>query len=286
MSDTKEKAQRGPELPQEIPGFADFGHIGLHGARNTRDLGGLTTTDGRVIASGRLIRSGELHKATDEDIELLRDGHGLMRVVDLRTAKEREGAPDPQSRMQGIDFAELPVFSEAAVGITHEGGVAGDIAALKRFSGNAHETIRDLYVTCLLGEDGKRAYREFFEILLAAEDGATLWHCTEGKDRAGLASVLVEYALGVPMPHIRADYLATNLFVRGRAEEILDALAGHGLLEHVDLDVDAIFYASPDYLDAALDAVAQECGGMDAYLAAVLGVGERERERLRELYLQ
>ncbi|MFR7755585.1 MAG: tyrosine-protein phosphatase, partial [Bacteroidales bacterium] len=96
----------------------------------------------------------------------------------------------------------------------------------------------------------------------------------------------VEYALGVPMPHIRADYLATNLFVRDVAEGILDALAGHGLLEHVDLDVDSIFYADMDYLDAALEAVEQECGGMDAYLAAVLGVGERERERLRELYLQ
>ena len=174
----------------------------------------------------------------------------------------------------------------AAVGITHEGGMAGDIAALKRFSGNAHETIRDLYVTCLLGEDGKQAYREFFETLLTAEDGATLWHCTEGKDRAGLASVLVEYALGVPMSYIRADYLATNLFVRDAAEEILDALAGHGLLEHIDLDVDSIFYADMDYLDAALEAVEQECGGMDAYLAAVLGVGERERERLRELCLQ
>lgn len=286
MNDAKDKVQRGPELPDPIPRFENFGHVGLHGARNTRDLGGLPTTNGRTVAHGRLIRSGDLHKCTDEDIELLRDGHDLARVVDFRTAKEREGAPDPQDRMPGIGFIDLPVFSEAAVGITHEGGIAGDIAALKRFSGNAHETIRGLYVTCLLGEDGKRSYREFFETLLVAEDGATLWHCTEGKDRAGLASVLVEYALGVPMPHIRADYLATNLFVRDAAEEILDALAGHGLLEHVDLDIDSIFYASMDYLDAALEAVEQECGGMDAYLAAVLGVGERERERLRELYLQ
>lgn len=286
MSDARDKVQRGPELPQAIPGFENFGHVTLHGARNTRDLGGLQTSDGRAIVAGTLIRSGDLHKCTDENIELLRDGHDLARVVDFRTAKEREGAPDPQSRMRGICFAELPVFSEAAVGITHEGGMAGDLVALKRFSGNAHDTIRDLYVTCLLGEDGKRAYREFFETLLSAEGGATLWHCTEGKDRAGLASVLVEYALGVPMPHIRADYLATNLFVRDAAEEILDALAGHGLLEHVDLDVDSIFYADMDYLDAALEAVEQECGGMDAYLAAVLGVGEREREQLRELYLQ
>lgn len=287
MSDARDKVQRGPELPEPIPGFENFGHVTLRGARNTRDLGGLSTAGGRTIAAGRLIRSGDLHKCTDEDIELLRAGHGLIRVVDFRTAKERGGAPDPQSRMQGIDFAELPVFSEAAVGITHEGGIAGDIAALKRFSGNAHETIRDLYVTCLLDEERQAGpSREFFETLLAAEDGATLWHCTEGKDRAGLASVLVEYApRRSDAPHPRG-LLATNLFVRDATEEILDALAGHGLLEHVDLDVDSIFYADMDYLDAALEAVEQECGGMDAYLAAVLGVGERERERLRELYLQ
>lgn len=286
MNDAKDKPRTGPELPEPIPGFENFGHVGLRGARNTRDLGGLSTSDGRSVAHGRLIRSGDLHKCTDEDIELLRDGHDLARVVDFRTAKEREGAPDPQDRMPGIGFIDLPVFSEAAVGITHEGGMAGDLTALKRFGGNAHDTIRDLYCTCLLGEEGKKAYRAFFETLLSAEEGATLWHCTEGKDRAGLASVLIEHALDVPMAYIRADYLATNLFVRGRAEEILDALAGHGLLEHVDLDIDSIFYADMDYLDAALEAVEQECGDMDAYLAAVLGVGERERERLRELYLQ
>lgn len=91
--DTNGKTRTGPELPEPIPGFESFGHVTLRGARNTRDLGGLSTADGRAIAAGRLIRSGDLHKCTDEDIELLRDGHGLARVVDFRTAKEREGAP-------------------------------------------------------------------------------------------------------------------------------------------------------------------------------------------------
>lgn len=286
MSEANDKTQAGPTLPQEIPGFANFGHVTLKGARNTRDLGGLATADGRTIIPGRLIRSGELHKATDEDIELLRDAHGLARVVDFRTKAERDAAPDPQDRIQDVSFVDLPVFSEAAVGITHEGGVAGDIAALMKMSGNLHETIAKLYRTCLLGEEGKEAYRAFFQVLMEAEDGATLWHCTEGKDRAGLASVLVEYALDIPMACIRADYLATNLFVRGKLEEALDSLAGHDLLKHADLDVDSIFYAYPDYLDSAFDAVEQECGGMNAYLAAALGVGEQERKHLRELYVQ
>lgn len=74
--DTNGKTRTGPELPEPIPRFENFGHVTLRGARNTRDLGALSTADGRTIAAGRLIRSGDLHKCTDEDIELLRDGHG------------------------------------------------------------------------------------------------------------------------------------------------------------------------------------------------------------------
>lgn len=286
MSDRDGQKHVGPALPEKVAGFTDFGHITLAGARNTRDLGGLPTKDGRTIVPKRLIRSGDLHKATSEDIELLRDGHDLQRVVDFRTAEERKGAPDPQDEMPYVSFLDAPVFTEAAVGITHEKGIDSAMKALERFSGDAHDVIRDLYRTCLLGDHGKQAYRAFFQELLNAEEGATLWHCTEGKDRAGLASVLIEYALGVPLEYIRADYLATNLFVRDMPEKVLDTLAEHGLLKSVDLDIDSLFYAYPDYLDAAFDAVEQEYGGMDAYLASTLGIGKSERERLQALYLQ
>ena len=36
------------------------GHIELEGLANTRDLGGKPTLDGRFVARGRLVRSGEL----------------------------------------------------------------------------------------------------------------------------------------------------------------------------------------------------------------------------------
>ena len=96
----------------------------------------------------------------------------------------------------------------------------------------------------------------------------------------------MEYALGVPEEAIRADYLATNLFVRTWAEKMLDALARHHVLEGADADVDALFYAQREYYDTAFDAVRKEFGSMDNYLHDGLGFGPDAVEELRARYLE
>ena len=276
----------GAETPRAVPGFPDFGHVSLQGLPNTRDLGGMPAADGKRIARRRLVRSGALHHATDTDLRQLESMHDVERVVDFRTDMERQKEPDPKGKMAGVVFHDFPVLEEGAVGITHEGDVAQDVRALRRFNGKPFEMIRQLYPECLLGERGMGAYRDFLQVLLGATSGATLWHCTEGKDRAGLGSILVEYALGVPEEAIRADYLATNLFVRTWAEKMLDALARHHVLEGADADVDALFYAQREYYDTAFDAVRKEFGSMGNYLRDGLGFGPDAVAELRARYLE
>lgn len=59
------------DRPEPIPGFPEFGHIPFEGLRNTRDLGGMPTADGRTIAPAKLLRSGALHKASEQDLARL-----------------------------------------------------------------------------------------------------------------------------------------------------------------------------------------------------------------------
>ena len=42
----------------------------------------------------------------------------------------------------------------------------------------------------------------------------------------------------------------------------------------------------PEFLDAAFEAVQQQYGNVENYLREGLGLGEAERARLRELYLE
>jgi protein-tyrosine phosphatase len=188
--------------------------------------------------------------------------------------------------MEGVVFYDFPALSGETIGITHGASLVQDVKALEAVSAQPHEAVRKMYPQILLGEAGRAAYRGLLDVLLESDGGAVLWHCTEGKDRAGLGAVVVERALGVSEADVRADYLATNLFARSRAEGVLDALAAKlPALRGIDADVDAFFYAYADYYDAAMGAVTDAFGTFDAYLTEALDFGPEKQAALREKYL-
>ncbi len=274
------------QLPEvDVPGFIEYGRIVLDKLPNTRDLGGMPAADGRTIAPHRLIRSSALHKLTEADAERLLEWHGLMRVVDLRSELERQASPDDTKLLREVVFYDLPVITAEEVGISRSGDLGKDFKAFLDYNAAPADMMKRMYGRALLGDDGMRAYGEFLDLLLQSEQGATLWHCTEGKDRAGLAAVLVEHILGVPDEYVVADYLATNLFVRTMAEGMLDTLGRHGILRDLATDVDVLFYANTDFLEHGLSLVRDAYGSLDGYIERALDFGPDKQRRLREMYL-
>jgi protein-tyrosine phosphatase len=70
-----------------------------------------------------------------------------------------------------------------------------------------------MYVEFLQGETGKAGFRNFFRVLLETPEGsAVLWHCTNGKDRTGVAAMLLLGILNVDEETIMADFMLTNTF--------------------------------------------------------------------------
>ena len=59
--------------------------ITFAGIINARDLGGLTTMDGKTIRKGLLLRTANLSQATEADLSRLRQDYRLSAVIDLRT---------------------------------------------------------------------------------------------------------------------------------------------------------------------------------------------------------
>ena len=72
------------------------------------------------------------------------------------------------------------------------------------------------------------------------------------------------------------DYLLTNAFYRMPAAH--DSRAPREVLQ-------VLWRVQEDFLNAALDIVEQEDGGVRGYLSRELRVGEPERRRLQALYL-
>ncbi len=266
-------------------GMTDYGLIELDGTCNTRDQGGMEAVTGQRVRAKKLIRSDGLEKLTDNDIHILVDECDLRTVIDLRTDVERKAAPDPIDRMPKVKFVSLPVLADSAVGLTHEHSLRSLWDEFLKLKGDPMGVISKTYPLMLLGDAGVAAYKQFFEILLTQEEGAVLWHCSEGKDRTGVASMLILFTLGVPPATIMEDYLATNLFARQKMKRIANDLKKVHVADKSDEALLALICAHKEYMDAAMEAVKGKYGSLDAYLTEALDLTPEKRQLLAEKYL-
>ena len=85
----------------------------LDGTANTRDLGGLPTTDGGTTVPGRILRSDNLQTLSDSDVRRLVSEIGLRQVVDLRTTAEilLEGR-GPLRSLAGVEHRHFTLLPE------------------------------------------------------------------------------------------------------------------------------------------------------------------------------
>lgn len=271
--------------------------IDLPGVGNARELGGYAIGD-RKVRGGVLLRTASLSKIEPEAIQRLRDEYRLQTVVDFRMAGEQSHVPDPEIpgatnlQLSVVELADYPIPEGADPAL-----MAKTTAILKDPRADRMELFEisyqlgmvgpDSYEAFLLGERGKAAYAAFFRTILELEDGrAILWHCTDGKDRAGCASALVLSALGASRGLLLEDYLLTNEFNAVVVEGVRQKAAAYQMPpEKRDALVFMTGGVVASYLTHVLDLLVERYGSVEAYLAEELGVGAAEREELRARFL-
>lgn len=268
--------------------------LSLPGISNARELGGYPAGN-RYIKSGVLIRSGSLSDASPEAIQILREKYKLRHIVDFRMKSRTASAPDPE--ITGAVNTSLPVMeTEDFLSSLDDTGIAE-----KFFAGSlSMETVYkiafqkgllgpEMYIGFLLGERGKMAYREFFRILAEhdPEKGAVLWHCDDGKDRAGIAAMLLLSVLGADRTVIIDDYLLTN---EGNAKKIEAAKQKYVDKGMSESELKAIIFVSggvfAEYMDNAIDTLTRKYGSVTGYIREELGLSDPDILLLREKYTQ
>jgi protein-tyrosine phosphatase len=265
----------------------------LPGVSNARQLGGYPVGD-KYIKNKVLIRSGSLSGALPEAVQILRDTYKLKTIVDFRMKNDCEREPDPA--ISGSVYTSIPVmeiedfFSDLA-----DSKIAGqfssgtmDMETVYKMAFERGLLGPELYVRFLLGERGKKAYKSFFKILADhdPDEGAVLWHCDDGKDRAGLAAMLLLSFLGAERDTIVADYLMTN------ESNSLKIKAARLKFEALGLDGDtleAMIFVSGGvfarYIDYAIEILDQKYGSVTGYIREELGLSDSDKKLFREKYL-
>ncbi|HEV7898069.1 MAG TPA: tyrosine-protein phosphatase [Planosporangium sp.] len=269
--------------------------LGLVGAPNARDLGGIVTADGRRVREGVLLRSCALGRLTDGDVARLTE-RKVACVVDLRDASEINAAPpdrlpmDPAPRIHHIPVFDPrhPVFTYvSAMLMGHDTAAAdvaaGEMAAVAPGEGPAGAMVA-IYRWMVTDAGARAGFGAAVRAVAEAQGETLLFHCSAGKDRTGWLSAIVLSVLGVDRDTIVADYLATNDYARATNVSIMNAMRAKGRAAQPGLLL-PLFEARLEYLTAAYDEAERVYGGMAGYVRDGLDVDGDTTDAIRDLLL-
>ena len=248
----------------------------LTGSVNLRDVGGYRAADGRTVRWGRVLRSGSLSTLTDEAVAELA-GLGVSAIYDLRSAEEARHAP---SRVpDGVAYRHRPIIDPSYL---------SDLKALwiVLFKRNQlAESLLEGYTRVMI--DGNAPIiGEMLTALAESEHGATLIHCTAGKDRTGLFVAILLHLLGVPLDTIIADYELSNRFYTQFAKRLQTDLAILRRLRLTDDQIKPLLLADPHILRRALAYIVENYGSIEQYVLTKANVTPETLTRLRDNLLE
>jgi protein-tyrosine phosphatase len=241
--------------------------VALQGATNFRDLGGYTGAQGHLVRWGRLFRSEHLANLTPQDVQHL-DTLGIQRAFDFRGEQE--------SALQAYDWPPIqrhPLPIEPTVVQRLQAQSLSDTTLT---ADDAVQAMQDTYRDFV--RQNSPRFAELFDHLLN-DDSPLVFHCTAGKDRTGLAAVLILFALGVSMATIQDDYLLTNQHYKRAVKHT----AASPTLPHEVLNV--VWQVQPAFLEAALATIQDDHGGLAPYISQKMGLTPSALNQLRARYL-
>ena len=266
-------AKAAPAHP--VPGT----QLDFAGGTNFRELGGYEADEGKHVKWGQIWRGIPTCKLTGEADRAKLDALGLRLILDLRSVEEAKKEPDYVP-----DGARLVQICGLCAEDGHEIAFApGDIDRLMASAPEGCDVPRVLYRRMLTGN---KAFKELFRALEAGET-PILFHCSAGKDRTGVAAMLILLALGASDETICADYAQTNVCRRAEIEAVMQ--------EHADeIAADPScrnhYYrmagVSPEAAPFVLDTIRSQFGSAENYLEAEYGLTPARLMRLRRMYLE
>ena len=253
--------------------------LAFAGGNNFRELGGYLADEGKHVKWGQIYRGIPTGKLTGEADRRLLDSLGLRLILDLRSSGEAKKEPDYVP-----DGARLvQICGLCAEDGTEIAFAPGDIEKLMQTAEEGESISQRLYRRMLTGN---KAFKELFRALEAGET-PILFHCTSGKDRTGVAAMLILLALGASDEVICADFEQTNAC---RKAEIDAVLAEHAAEIAADPACRMRYYAMAGVDPAAapfvLDTIRRKFGSAENYLETEYGLTPARLMRLRRMYLE
>ncbi|MCR4634358.1 MAG: tyrosine-protein phosphatase [Erysipelotrichaceae bacterium] len=247
-------------------------------ALNFRDLGGLKTVDGHELRKGFFYRGAGLGYFNEKELAEFEKLH-VKTIMDLRSRSEIDALPDPPVKgAKTIEHSGLIVKGSEDIDWSPAG--------MAKIGGEAMEQldkITDYYKNIAFGNE---AFKIMIKEVIKGET-PLYFHCATGKDRTGVAAMILLGILDVKQEEIRRDYLLSNTFRKKILEESLEKVADRSK-EHPEI---ALLIRLQDGVaertfDIVTDSIRERYGDFDTYFRKEYGLSLEDREELKSRYVE
>lgn len=245
--------------------------IKLKTCNNIRDI-----SYGKIIPK-KLIRSSAPTNISSNDIKILKEQYNVTTIIDLRMDSEFE---NQKINIKDIEYHHIPLISTELSGITHSNS---DLKLERLITKTPN--LSNLYLQ-IVSKDKKEQWKKIFEIFLNNKSGAIMWFCHYGKDRCGVVSFLLEYALGLNFYQIKKDYMLSNRFYKTKVKETYNMVLKKTGKKKKARNVSDLYKAKREYIESAINYIIEEYGNMDNFLKEMCDIDEKKLKKLREIYLK
>ena len=257
--------------------------IGLTSAHNARQLGGYQIGDQR-IKDNLLLRTAKISALSEEDSTLLCDKYKVQCIYDFRGKEESLSAPDVipgNARYLSLALSFSQGESQFDTKFESEEQMIGMLLQYAEHP-SVQAMCTSMYDIIFFEESSQEVYRKLFADLMTVEPekGAVLWHCTQGKDRAGCASAMILAALGADRELIMADFSLSKSYYDPIASQIKTETEAQRTV------INTLISANSEIFEATLDKVDAKYGSLKNYLTECIGVTPEMMNILRDRYLE
>ena len=243
-----------------------FSHVA-----NIRDLGGIVNKNGKKIRDHFLIRSSELSRMNDEEAKVLYEEIGVKTVFDFRSPFETNRSQDRIA--EGVAYYLNDIATNESFGVRRDAETMEELDKLVRQLREnddedlAKDFMAHFYRSFAISNFSVSQYAKFLHYVMKTED-PVLWHCSMGKDRCGIATLMILELLNVDRESIKEDYLYTN--------EV------YGIY---DTDTESGFdIADESYIEAFYDEVEKVYGDMSSFFEE-MNIDDKEIYEFRQRVL-
>ena len=249
--------------------------------RNIRDLGGYKTLDGRRVNYNLLYRGTDLFNLSSQDKKKI-DSLNLKQILDLRSASEAIKSPDYIPNNCNYKRCCASVVDGIEIDFSPEAFRQNIFKGLRRLIQLLRAATNYTGYNSIIFDN--QAFYVMFQLLIK-EQAPLYFHCSAGKDRTGMAAILLLIALGVDIEDALNDFDLTNVYYADNIKKVSDK---HPLLYKVSKRLRIIIHSSEGVsrktAENALQAILSRYGTFENYFLKEFDLDEQRLNNLRDMY--